>query len=369
MDTPFLFVVGATHRTAPFEFRERVALSAEAEVNFIRGLVANEALPEFVILSTCNRVEIYGVASSSRVPQQVAEQFCDHQKVDYKEFGVFGFEYSGPEAVQHLMEVAGGLDSQVIGENEILGQVKRAYATAQGRSTVGPILNRLFQKAFQAAKHVRTRTAISTGQVSVANLAVDLAVNIFGSLKGTRVLLVGAGAMGEKSGKAFVSRGASDLCVCSRTLESAEELAAKLGASTLPFSERESRLDAWDVIVCSTSASGTVVSAGAVRDAMKRRPARPLLFVDLAMPRDVDAAVARESSVFLYNLEDLARVTDQNRGARMAEAERARAILSPRARDLWEHLRLRMIEGDAHEDIPSRDAPAPAKGVHAAAFV
>lgn len=352
MNTPTLFVVGATHRTAPFEFREKIALGAEAEAAFSSELSGMQGLTEFSVLSTCNRVEIYGVAAGDDVPGRVAAAFCALKRVDPSEFGRFGFVAAGLEAILHLMETASGLDSQILGETEILGQMKRAYMNAQERGSAGPVINRLFQKGFQAAKQARTHTAICEGQVSVANLAVDLAAGVFGRLESIRVLLIGAGAIGEKSGKAFASRGAQNFAVCSRTLESAGELAAKLGAKVLPFEARESILAEWDVVVCSAAASGTVISAAAVRSAMARRGARPILFVDMAMPRDVDAAAVEAGNVFLYNLDDLAELAAKNRLARASEAERARQILAPRAESLWRQVQAQLGSAGAGVQAP-----------------
>jgi glutamyl-tRNA reductase len=342
MTTPSLFLVGATHRTAPFGFREKLALGPEAEAGFSRELAGLRDLGEFVVLNTCNRVEIYGVAAHESVPDQVAGAFCSRQHVDPSEFGKFGFARQGRDAVQHLLEVASGLDSQIMGENEIFGQVKRAYASAQTRGSVGAVLNRLFQKAFQAAKHVRSSTAVSAGQVSVANVAVDLALGIFGDLTETRIMLLGAGEMGEKSGRAFQSRGAKHLTVSSRHFERASQLAGELAAETLPFEGRENRLGDADVVVCSTSAPGTILSVAAVRAAMKTRANRPLLLIDLAMPRDVDAAVGSLENVYLYNLDDLAGVAEKNRLARMAEADRGRSVLAPRTDALWHQLQIQL---------------------------
>src|ERR1700690_3945652 len=183
MSAPILFVVGATHRTAPFGFREQIALGAENELKFSEELSGMQGLMEFAVLSTCNRVEIYGVAAGEDIPGRVASALCAHQRVDPTEFGRFGFVSLGLDAILHLMETASGLDSQILGETEILGQMKRAYLNAQERGSAGPVINRLFQKGFQAAKHARTHTAISVGQVSVANLAVDLAAGVFGRLE------------------------------------------------------------------------------------------------------------------------------------------------------------------------------------------
>ena len=369
MKTPTLFLVGATHRTAPFGFREKLALGAESEAGFAQELAGMRSVREFAILNTCNRVEIYGVAEDAGTADQVAGAFCARQHVDPLEFGRFGFMAHGKDAVEHLLAVASGLDSQMLGETEIFGQVKRAYATAQTRGSTGPVLNRFFQKAFQAAKHVRTSTAISSGQVSVANVAVDLAIDIFGSLETARILLLGAGEMAEKSGKAFLSRGAKYVTVSSRRAEHAAELANQLSAAVVPFEDREARLGEWDIVVCSTSAPTTVISTAAVSAAMKGRPARPILFVDLAMPRDVEASVMKTTNAFLYNLDDLAHIAEKNRLARAVEAERGRLVLEPRIQSLWCQIETQLL-ADAHErlDAGSASGSAQTRAFPSAAF-
>ena len=340
MKPPLLFLVGATHRTAPFGFREKLALGAEGEAALAADLARQASIREFVILNTCNRVEIYAVGRDATTPREVAAIFCALRDVDPQDFDRFGFVLTGREAVGHLLEVASGLDSQILGETEIFGQAKRAYANAQTRGSVGAILNRLFQKGFQAAKHVRTHTGISTGQVSIANVAVDLATNVFGQVADTKVLLLGAGEIAEKSARAFQSRGARHVCVASRRLERAEALAQSLNAAAAPFEDREAQLADADIVVCSTSSPTVVLSLAATRAAMRLRPARPLLFIDLAMPRNVDTAVAQIENVFLYNLDDLAQVAAQNRHARLAEAQAGRAAIAPRIEALWNQLQI-----------------------------
>jgi glutamyl-tRNA reductase len=240
----------------------------------------------------------------------------------------------------------------MLGETEIFGQIKEAYAAAQARKSTGPVLNRMFQKAFQAAKHVRSSTAITVGQVSIANVAVELALNIFGSLGETRILFLGAGDIGEKTAKAFQSRGAAALTVSSRTLEHAIELATQFGASALPFDQRENRLADFDIVVCSTSAPTAVVSAAATAAAMKKRPVRPLFFIDLALPRDVEAEVAAIQNVFLYNLDDLAKIAEENRVAREAEISKCRALLSERVDGLWRQIELQLASGGRNGTQP-----------------
>ncbi len=342
MNSAALFVIGATHHTAPIAVREQLSLSSESATTLAAELAKLEGLREFAVLSTCNRVEFYGVTADPAAAARVQAAFCARQKMDPAEFERFRLDLRGREAVQHLLAVAAGIDSQMIGETEIFGQVKEAYALAQASGYTGPVLNRVFQKAFQAAKHVRTNTAITEGQVSVANVAVELAHTIFGELASTRILLLGAGDIGEKTAKAFQSRGAGSLTVASRRLERAMELATSLNASAMPFEQCESRLAEFDVAVCSTSAPGTVVSLDATRAAMHKRPARPLFFIDLALPRDVDAGVAKLENVFLYNLDDLARIAEENRAARAAELEKCRTLLAERAEALWRHVSPRL---------------------------
>ncbi len=347
MTPPEIFVIGATHHSTPLAVRERLALDAESEAALHAELSARPGLRELTVLNTCNRVEFYGVADGPAEISGLEESFCARQKFDHGEFQKFRVGRSGRDAVLHLFEVAAGLDSQIVGETEILGQVKDAYATGQARGSTGPILNRLFQKAFQAAKHVRTHTGIGAGQVSVASVSVELALNIFGTLDNRRILLLGTGEIGEKTARAFRSRGAADLTVASRRTERAEALAADLGATSLAFEDRESVLQEFDVVVSSVSAPESVWSAAAAASAMRKRPIRPLFFIDLGVPRNVDAAVTGLENVFLYNLDDLARVAEENRVARESEVKNCRAILAERAEALWQHLRERLAAAGA----------------------
>ena len=335
MSADGLFVIGATHHRAPLAVREKLSLGQEAAAALQTEFARMAGLKEFAVLNTCNRVEFYGVATTSDVAARITAAFCARQQFDVAEFEKIRLDLRGREAVQHLVEVSAGLDSQMLGETEIFGQVKDAYAAAQSGGTTGPVLNRVFQKGFQAAKHVRTNTAITEGQVSVANVAVDLALTIFGGLAETRILLLGAGDIGEKTAKAFQSRGAAALTVASRRFERAMELAKALGASAMPFEQREARLGEFDVVVCATSAPDLVVTLPAAKAAMHKRPARPLFFIDQALPRDVEPAVADIQNVFLYNLDDLAKIAEENRAAREAEIAKCRAIVAEKAEALW----------------------------------
>lgn len=351
-----LFVIGTTHHRAPLAVREKLSLSADGATALHADLAAIAGLREFAVLSTCNRIEFYGVAADSAAAARVSAAFCERQQFDAAEFEKIRLSLQGRDAIRHLLEVAAGLDSQMLGETEIFGQVKEAYATAQSRRSTGPVLNRVFQKGFQAAKHVRSNTAINEGQVSIANVAVELALTIFGSLADTRILLLGAGEIGEKTAKAFQSRGAAALTVSSRTLERAMGLATTLGASAMPFDQHESRLAEFDVVVCATSAPGTVVSLGGADTAIRKRPARPLFFIDLALPRDVDAGVADLQNVFLYNLDDLAKIAEENRVARESELAKCRAIVTEKAEALWRQVEAQVASPSSREVAPPRAA-------------
>ncbi len=338
---PTLFVVGATHHTAPLEWRERLALTPEKMPEFQSRLAALPGLQEFAVLNTCNRLEIYGVADEESTLDTLRTALCEHQDIEVDAFRSLEMRELDAKAIYHLTSVSAGLESQLIGENEIFGQVKDAYAEAQDVRSVGPVLHKVFQKAFQAAKHVRTHTAIAEGQVSVANVAVDLATTIFGSLADARVLLAGAGEIGEQAAKAFRSRGANDLTVTSRTMEKAMSLAASLDARALPFEKLGRRLADFDIIVCATAAPGSILSGPALATAMARRPAAPLFLIDLALPRDIDPAAGDLDNVYLYNLDDLARISEENRAARVAEIEKARDMITEKSTYLWESLKRR----------------------------
>ena len=334
---PLLFHLGASHHTVPLALREKLGLPP-ARAAELHGRLADAGLVELALLNTCNRVEFYGVARDAAAIETLAGAFCAVTGLTPADFAAIRARSEGPGTIRHLIAVAAGLESQLLGENEIFGQVKDAYASAQASGRAGPVLNRVFQKAFQAAKHVRTHTAISEGQVSVANVAVELALTIFGDLASARVLLLGAGEIGEKTAKAFQSRGAGSLTVSSRTPERAFALAQALDGRALPFEHFARHLGDFDIVVGSTSAPDAVVRLADVAAAHSRRRALPLLFLDLALPRDIEPGVAELENVYLYNLDDLARIAAQNRAAREAEVARARAMIDEKAEMLWQQV-------------------------------
>ncbi len=335
---PLFFHLGASHQTTPLAHREKLALPPERAAELHARLASVGALREVALLNTCNRVEFYAVAADADALVRLENAFCELQSIAPADFAAFRQHTAGPEAIRHLIAVAAGLESQLLGENEIFGQVKVAYEAAQSAGTTGPVLNRVFQKAFQAAKHIRTNTGISGGQVSTANVAVELALTIFGDLTKARVLLLGAGEIGEKTAKAFLSRGAAALTVSSRTAERAMELARVLDATALPFEHFHNHLETFDIVVSATSAPDAIILPAHVSTAMRKRRARPLFFIDLALPRDIHTGVADLENVFLYNLDDLGKIAAQNLATREADVARARVLIAEKADALWQQL-------------------------------
>lgn len=320
------------------EVRERMALSGNDVQEMYRVLAQLEALDEVVILNTCNRVEVYAASKDTDAPEQVVNALCHIRQFPEAEFRDLAYIKHGPEAIEHLYAVASGLDSQMVGETEILGQVKDAYQRASKAKYVRGRLHKVFQKSFQAAKWARSNTGISQGQVSLGNVAVDLAQRIFGQLSHASVLVVGSGEVGQDVAKAFKGRGVKNILVTSRTAGRADKLAVEIEAKVVPFDTWQSELPHHDIVLCATSAPTAIVSAEIIKEAVHQRPARPLFLIDLAMPRDIEAGAAEVGNTYLYNLDDLAQIANENLAARQAEVERAREGLKQRADFLWQHL-------------------------------
>jgi glutamyl-tRNA reductase len=338
-----LFVLGISHHETPLDVREQFALTGEEAVHLQNQLHAKDGIRECLVLNTCNRIEIYSLAEDLAEANAVRALFCKMKNLTLGQFENYAYQHSNLEALQHVLEVSAGLDSQMVGETEILGQLKQAYTTARDANTTGNVFNRLFEKSFQAAKDARTRTAISKGQISVGNVAVDLASRIFGRLSNSRVLLLGSGEVGEKSAQALKSRGAADISVSSRTFENAHRLAHNLGGAAIDFQDFTKQLDHFDIIICSTTAPGSLLSKEVIQTTMKQRPDRPCFIIDLALPRDVDPSVEDVENVYLYNLDDLSTIANENLEARRAEIDKAREILKKHAWNLWLQLRRREL--------------------------
>lgn len=332
---PLLFLLGASHHTAPLAVREKLAIDQTRADALAARLKATSDVHEFALVNTCNRVELYGVARHADTLATLRDALCAITGCTPDELDSAVALRQNHDVIAHLFAVASGLDSQIVGETEILGQVKQAYDGALEKRWTGPVLNRVFQKTFQAAKHIRTHTNIGAGQVSIATVAVDLAGRIFGELADTRILVIGAGDIGLKSVQAFQSRGATAITVASRTLAKAEEVAALAGGWAQSMAELPEAVAGADIIVSSTSSPDFILTHDLVANAIKRRPARPLFLMDLALPRDIDPATAELANVFLYNLDDLAQIAEQNLAQREAEVAKCKAILAERTSALW----------------------------------
>jgi glutamyl-tRNA reductase len=335
---PFLFLLGASHHTAPLAVREKLTLDGPRSLALARRLQATPGVHEFAMLSTCNRVELYSVAASSATADAARQSLADITGCSPAELASVVVQRNNREAIEHLFAVAAGLDSQILGEAEILGQVKDAYQQALEQRWTGPVLNRVFQKTFQAAKHLRTHTAVGEGRISVATVAVDLAGKIFGQLAPVRIAVVGAGDIGLKTVQAFQSRGATAITVASRTLSKAEEAAAQSGGWAASLDELPEILANSDIVACSTAAPYAVVTREMAAFAMKRRPQRPLFLIDLALPRDIEPETGNVPDVYLYNLDDLAKIAESNLAQRRAEIGKCREILATRTAALWPHV-------------------------------
>lgn len=338
-----LFVLGCSHHRTPLEVREHFAINSADAKALQDELNQLEEIRECLVLGTCNRLEIYGYAERPEVIDAVRDAFCKRHDIEPKLFEQHAFRHTNLDVLQHAFEVSTGLDSQMIGETEILGQMKDAYADAKAAKCTGTVLNRLFEKSFQAAKAARTQTGITKGQVSIGNVAIDLASRIFGNLKNSRVLLLGSGEVGELTAHALKNRGVTDISVSSRTYENAHKLARDFGGAAIDFDGFVSQLHRFDIIISSTAAPGCILTPAALKQSLRKRPAQPLFLIDLAMPRDVDPNVDKLENVYLYNLDDLSTIANENLAQREGEIDKARSILKAHAWNLWLQLRRRSL--------------------------
>lgn len=338
-----LFVAGLSHKNAPVDVREQVALEEDKLREVLRDVQETGIAEELVLLSTCNRVEVYGVAPApGEVRAAVFRRLCHQRGVEAHAVEAMLYTHEDGEAVRHAFRVAASLDSMLIGEPQILGQVKDAFALAQSCETVGPALHTLFTTAFGVAKKVRTETEIARHAVSVSFAAVELAKKIFEGLAGRSVLLVGAGKMGELAARHLVEQGAFPIYVTNRTWSRAQEMARALSGTAVPFDELPTALGSVDIVITSTGAREAVVTREMAQRAMHGRRARPLFFVDIAVPRDVEASVNTLDNVYVYDIDDLKSVVDANLRERLREAQRAEGLVE---REVGKFLtRLRDVE-------------------------
>jgi len=319
-----LIVVGLSHRTAPLPVRERLAVSGDRLPDELRSVERPAPTDEGLLISTCNRVELYTATSDARAAVAAARlYFASRGEADVDDYL---YAFRGGDAVRHAFRVTASLDSMVVGEPQILGQVKQAYAAAETAGTLGTLLGRCFDRAFAAAKRVRSETGIAAGAVSVSSIAVDLAKKIFSRLDGRHVLLLGAGEMGEAAAKSLANQG-SHLVVVNRSPKKAEALAAEYGGRARPYDQLTAELVRADVVITSTSSPRFVITRDVLDPVVRARKGRPLFLVDIAVPRDVDPRVSNVENVFLYDVDDLQKVAGANLAARRREAEAAEGIV------------------------------------------
>jgi len=357
-------VIGLSHHSSPVELRERYALEEAKIPGALKSLRESGAAAEAVILSTCNRVEIYAATAlepaaaivelrkffvrwgenagwpDSTQTQDASRGLSPRQDEPGHEI----YSLAEPQSLLHLFKVACGLDSMVLGETEILGQLKEAYALAHHHGHTGARLNKAFQRAFHVAKHVRTHTHIQRGSISVASAAVELAEKIFSSLREREVLVIGAGDTSEKTARALLSRGVRHIDIASRSLERAQSLAREFGGRAVPFDDWSAEFAKIDIVISSTSAPHHILDRARLEPLMKARQQRPLLLIDIAVPRDIDPAVNFLENVYLYNIDDLQAIADGYLKQRKDEIARCEQIIAEKVKPLLDvkHLQPQM---------------------------
>ncbi len=318
-----LFCVGLSHHTANVETRERFVGHAEID----RVLRETAGCTEALFLTTCNRVEVYAASKRSIPTEQIARCLLGVGASLGEELDVF-YRHEAQQCVRHLFRVASGLDSMVIGETEILGQAKKAYAAARESGAAGPFLHRLFQRAFRVAKQVRTRTEITRGAVSVGSVAVDLAEQIFGNFESRKVLLLGAGEASERTARALIKRGVRDLRVSNRSSERAEALAAQVGGRSVPMDTWQTHCREVDILVSSTASLIPIVTRENLAPLLRDRLNRPLFIIDIAVPRDVAPEVNEMEGVFLYDIDSLQSIAQQSLAQRRQQIAAGEEIIA-----------------------------------------
>ncbi len=348
---PDIFVIGLNHKTAPVALRERLAFAPASLPGMLAQLRAVAQLEECLVLSTCNRVEIYGaVPALNGSVARVQEFLRRHSGVDGLEPHLYVLQQ--PQSIEHLFAVASGLESMVLGEGEILGQVKQAYETARAAGTTGRTFNVLFQKALNAAKEVRTLTGIGRGSLSVGSTAVALARKIFGDLSRHQVLMVGAGKMSRQVLASLTAQGARELLIANRTVERARELTASCNGTALSLDALAWGLQRADIVISSTAAPQPVVTSELVRRVMGLRHQRPLFMIDIAVPRDVEPSAGHLPNVFLYDIDDLAGVMRASLASRTREVDAGRAIVTRKSRLFLEWLESRDNAAPGNQSEP-----------------
>ena len=324
-----LFLLGVSHRTAPVDLRERLDFSSRDLGAAVEALATRSSAAESVVLSTCNRSELYiATGEQERTRDELVAFLADYHQVPRDTFLPHLFTHGGAAAAHHLFRVAAGLDSLVVGEPQILGQVKDAFHAAAERHCTGPLLTKTFDWAFAVGKRVRSETALGEGAVSVSFAAVALARKIFGRLQGRRVLVVGAGEISALTAQHLRSHGVAEIVITNRTAGPAEVLASETGGRAIPWSEMAAAMARADIVVTATGSQRPIITREHAQAATGRRRVDPLFIIDIAVPRDVDPSVSEIEQVFLYNIDDLQSIVQENLARRSAEIARAEAIVA-----------------------------------------
>jgi glutamyl-tRNA reductase len=338
-----ILLIGVNHKTAPVEIRERLAFNDEACSDGLRRLVDGDFVREGLIVSTCNRVEILSATANDQLEFSAGRltQFLDttgRLPTGFLEKHLY--RHTDENAVRHLFRVASSLDSMVVGEPQVLGQVRHAYALAVKAGTAGRIINRLVHHTFRVAKRVRSETGIAANAVSISYMAVELGKKIFDSLKGCTVMLIGAGEMAELSARHLVNAGATRVIIANRTEKAAQQIAQEFGGTAVSLDQLDQGLAEADVVICSTGAPNYVLTEAQARAARERRRNRPMCFIDISVPRNIDPAVSNVPNVFLFDIDDLESVISSNIREREREAERAELIVQSEVMQFQQKLRL-----------------------------
>lgn len=333
-------VTGISHKTASLELRERLALDEGGALRVAQELLDGGAACEALALSTCNRTELYLYGRDSLAVRQAAvERLAQHAGMPVGELEPSLYSYAGDAAIAHLFRVTSSLDSMVVGEAQIVAQMKAAYQQACEGGCTSVVFNRLFRHALEVGKRVRTETAIGERPVSVSSAAVELALQVFGKFKDHTVLIVGAGETSELTATHLKAHGIENILVTNRTFGAAEELAHRVGGRAVPFEDLEGHLAAADIVISSTSAPHYVITRERVERSLKHRRHRPIFFIDIAVPRDLDPEINRVRNAYLYDIDDLQHVVEQNRGEREKEAHHAERIVEEELRSVNNWLR------------------------------
>lgn len=322
-----LTMVGLSHKTAPIEIREKLTFTANRQEEALALITSGPQVAEAVILSTCNRTEIYAVTATSEGSGAVIDFLCDYHDLDRHDLVRYLYISDGEPVVRHLFRVVASLDSMIVGEAQILGQVKEAYDHAFSAGSCSRVFNKLFRQSFEVGKRVRTETEIGESAVSVSYAAVELARKVFDTLEGRTILVLGAGKMSELTAKHLVSQGVDTVLVANRTYERAVELAERFEGRAVLFDDLYDHVRHADILITSTAATHHVVTKAKVAEAMKGRHGRPLFVIDIAVPRDVEPEVNELADVFLYDIDDLSGVVEANLDERMQEARKAEILI------------------------------------------